>query len=81
MLNEHHDGEEEILFPSLETRVGVPDLMKANVDEHEVFHEEVLFSWNIQTMSETGWKSWTQRSWLLDACSWAWERTGGGCAV
>ncbi|KAH7101328.1 hypothetical protein BKA62DRAFT_703440 [Auriculariales sp. MPI-PUGE-AT-0066] len=38
MLEEHHDGEEEILFPALETASGNAGLMAANVEQHKVFH-------------------------------------------
>lgn len=37
-VHEHHDNEEAVFFPRLETLVGVPGLMTANVEQHEAFH-------------------------------------------
>ncbi|KAH6996478.1 hypothetical protein BKA56DRAFT_666700 [Ilyonectria sp. MPI-CAGE-AT-0026] len=42
MLQEHHDVEEEKVFPRINEVTGVPGLMDANVDEHKAFHDGFL---------------------------------------
>lgn len=42
MLEEHHDGEEEIFFPEMNEKTGVPGLMDGNVAEHAVFHDGLV---------------------------------------
>ncbi len=37
LVKEHHDGEEELIFPELEELVGAPGIMAANVDQHHAF--------------------------------------------
>lgn len=39
ILQEHHDVEEEKVFPRINEVTGVPGLMDANVDEHKAFHD------------------------------------------
>jgi hypothetical protein len=39
LLHEHHDGEEQDLFPDAEVAAGVPGLMAANVEQHLAFHD------------------------------------------
>ena len=39
ILHEHHDMEEEQLFPQINVMAGVPGLMDGNVAEHLAFHE------------------------------------------
>lgn len=42
MLEEHHDGEEEVFFPEMNEKAGVPGLMDGNVAEHAVFHDGLV---------------------------------------
>ena len=39
LLHEHHEGEEDWMFPTVEAMAGVPGLMAANVDQHKAFHD------------------------------------------
>ncbi|RKL31416.1 hypothetical protein BFJ72_g11050 [Fusarium proliferatum] len=38
-IQEHHDIEEEKIFPEINRITGVPGLMDANIEEHHLFHE------------------------------------------
>jgi len=37
-VEEHHGGEETVVFPELERRLGLPGLMDGNVAQHRAFH-------------------------------------------
>ncbi|KAG7043769.1 hemerythrin HHE cation binding domain-containing protein [Colletotrichum scovillei] len=39
MVEEHHETEETDVFPEIEQLAGVPGLMRANVAQHEAFHD------------------------------------------
>jgi hemerythrin-like domain-containing protein len=39
ILHEHHEFEEEVLFPKMNELAGVPGLMDGNVQEHAAFHD------------------------------------------
>lgn len=39
MIDEHHQTEEEHVFPDINELSGVPGLMDANIQEHAIFHE------------------------------------------
>ncbi|KKY20809.1 putative hemerythrin hhe cation binding domain-containing protein [Phaeomoniella chlamydospora] len=39
MIHEHHDSEEEEMFPLLENLVGTPGILSGNVDQHQAFHD------------------------------------------
>ncbi|KAK1498028.1 hemerythrin HHE cation binding domain-containing protein [Colletotrichum tamarilloi] len=39
MVEEHHETEETEVFPEIEQLAGVPGLMRANVAQHEAFHD------------------------------------------
>ncbi|KAK1477148.1 hemerythrin HHE cation binding domain-containing protein [Colletotrichum cuscutae] len=39
MVEEHHETEETEVFPDIEQLAGVPGLMRANVAQHEAFHD------------------------------------------
>ncbi|KAL1838506.1 hypothetical protein VTJ49DRAFT_2613 [Mycothermus thermophilus] len=41
LLHEHHDGEEEMLFPYVEKATGVKGIMEANISQHKDFHESL----------------------------------------
>lgn len=43
MLSDHHDGKEDVMFSSLEKRTGEPNIMKTNVDEHQLFHDKIVY--------------------------------------
>jgi hemerythrin-like domain-containing protein len=51
----HHDAEETAIFPYWIEMAGDPDLMKENIDEHQVFHDglERLKEYSIKTAAET----------------------------
>lgn len=38
MIDEHHEGEETLIFPAMNDICGVPGMMDANVHEHAAFH-------------------------------------------
>ncbi|KAL2270653.1 hypothetical protein VTJ83DRAFT_24 [Remersonia thermophila] len=41
LLHEHHDGEEEMLFPFVEKATGVKGILEANISQHRDFHEHL----------------------------------------
>ena len=41
MLEEHHRAEEESFFPEMNSIVGIPGLMDANVQQHQLFHHGI----------------------------------------
>ncbi|KAK2616425.1 hypothetical protein QQS21_000667 [Conoideocrella luteorostrata] len=41
-VKDHHDAEEEIIFPEMNKKAGVEGLMDANVAEHRIFHDGLV---------------------------------------
>ncbi|KAH7328029.1 hypothetical protein B0I35DRAFT_6629 [Stachybotrys elegans] len=53
MMQEHHDQEEEYVFPLIEEKAGVAGLMEANVEEHKTFHDGLAaFSQYLESVTE-----------------------------
>ena len=47
LLEHHHAGEENVLFPALEREIGIEGYLQVAVDQHEVFHKGLHELWDL----------------------------------